>query len=182
MATKTILAAVIALVSAAAAHAQSAPVDCGSLSATHGRGATWRHYSATIELDGSGATCDEARSVIAGWLDTDDPDQGDWFCQSSHGAASATVIGACARVDGTAGATADGTFDVAVARECGGSLQAYAIKCRVARKIKTRAERVCATGHAHLKTPCHVAGYRCRSHGSKVRCQRGRKREAAFRA
>jgi hypothetical protein len=158
------------------------------LGATHGRGATWWHYSATISLDGS-ATCDEARSVIAAWLDSDDPDQGEWFCQSSHGAASATVIGACARLDGTASATAEGTFDVAVARQCGRSLKAYAIRCRVARNVKSRATSACAVvrgDRVHMKVGCRVAGYRCRDHragpsSSKVRCQHGRRREAAFR-
>jgi hypothetical protein len=174
------------LLALAAPSAQSS-VDCGTVSATHGSGATWRHYSATISLDGSGASCDEARSVIASWLDSDEPDQGEWFCQSSHGAASAMLIGGCEHFRGgdlssppDASAVAAGTFDVAVARRCGGSLRAYAIKCRTARKVRTHAVDACASGH-HLKSACRVVGYRCRAHGSKVRCQRGRRREAAFR-
>src|SRR4051794_19890357 len=179
---------ILLLLAALTAPSAQSSVDCGSLSATHGRGATWRHYSATIALDGSGATCHEARSVVAAWLDSDDPGQGEWFCQSSHGPASATVIGGCEHFPGgdlssppDASAVANGTFDAAVARRCGGSLKAYAIKCRTARKVRTRAVGVCAAGHGHLKSPCHVMGYRCGAHGSKVRCQRGRRREAAFR-
>jgi hypothetical protein len=157
----------ILLLLAALASPSAQSMDCGKLSATHGRGATWRHYDATISLDGTGATCADARSVIAAWLDTDDPDQGAWFCQSSHGSASATIIGGCATDE--AAATAEGTFDAAVAHVCPGGVKAYAIKCRVARKVKTRAKRACADERPHVKSPCHVAGYRCVAHGSKVR-------------
>jgi hypothetical protein len=108
-----------AAVVVAGAHAHSGPSDCGKVSGTHGR---WRHYSAMVELDGTGATCHEARSVVAAWLDSDEPDQGNWFCQSSHGAASAPFTGSCEHFPGgdlsaapDAFVTAEGSFDNAAA-------------------------------------------------------------------
>ncbi len=80
----------------AAVHAHSGPPDCGEVSVTHGR----QHSTATLELDGSGAMCTEARSVVAAWLRTGEPDQGAWFCQSFRGPATGSFSGGCEHFPG----------------------------------------------------------------------------------
>jgi hypothetical protein len=88
MPLRSILAAVVAAAAVVAvAHPHSGPPDCRKVSAIHG--------VATLELDGIGATCAEARSVVAAWLRTGEPDQGAWFCQSFRGAAAGSFTGGC---------------------------------------------------------------------------------------
>ena len=178
-----LLTAAAALVGASAASAQT--INCGRIQSTHGRGATFRHYDATVELEASDTTnCDEASQILSAWLETDNPAQGEWFCQSSHGATD--VIGTCSK--DTAAATATGEFEVAVEKRCG-SVRAFSTSCRSARRIAKRATRDCAVVKGQrrgIKKGCKISGYRCKdrkvnARTSKVRCLRGRRQEVAFR-
>src|SRR3954462_13885822 len=91
-----LLTAAAVLLGATAASAQT--IDCGRVQSTHGRGATFIHYDVEVELEASDTTtCDEASQVISAWFETDDPVQGKWFCQSSHGGAAGDLIGGCAK-------------------------------------------------------------------------------------
>ena len=164
---------------------------------TSGRGAHWRHFDVSVMLDGTGATCDQATGTIAGWLRTDDPHQGEWFCQSSHGTPESTLIGGCRHfptgnpdADADAAATADGTFEVAVATRCGSihqegvvpqAVRAFSVKCRTARALAKRvakgrpfggclvagrthvrlSRRLVRRTHVRLTDPCTDSGYRC---------------------
>jgi hypothetical protein len=180
-----LLAALAALVGASAAQAQT--IDCGRVQSTHGRGATFIHYDVQVELEASDTTtCDEASQVISAWFETDDPIQGDWFCQSSHGPAAGDLIGACAK--DTAAASATGVFEVAVEKSCG-KVHAFSTPCRAARRIAKRAKRDCGVVKGKrlgLKKGCKVKGFRCRdrkvdARTSSARCLRGRRKEVDFR-
>jgi len=184
----TFLTAAAVLVGATAANAQT--IDCGRIQSTHGRGAMFRHYDATVALEASDTTtCDEASQILSAWLETDNPAQGEWFCQSSHGATD--VIGTCAK--GTAAATATGEFEVAIEKRCGG-VRAFSTSCRSARRIARRAARAprrggCAVVKGHrlgMKKGCRISGYRCRdrkvnARTSQIRCLRGQRKEVNFR-
>jgi hypothetical protein len=180
-----LLASTAVLLSASAAQAQT--IDCGRVASTHGRGATFIHYDVEVELEASDTTtCDEASQIISAWFETDDPVQGKWFCQSSHGPAAGDLIGACAK--DTAAASATGVFEVAVEKRCG-KVRAFSTPCRSARRIAKRAKRDCAVVKGHrpgIKKGCKVSGFRCRDKRvnaatSNVRCLRGRRKEVDFR-
>ena len=196
----TFLTALAALVGATAAHAQT--IDCGRIQSTHGRGATFIHYDAAVELEASDTTtCDEASQIISAWFETGDPVQGKWLCQSSHGPAAGDVIGTCAK--DTASATATGVFEVAVEKRCGNvhghgiqptRVRAFSVGCPAARRIAKRATRVPTLGgcavvkgqRLGMKKGCKIGGFRCKdkkvnARTSKVRCLRGRRREIDFR-
>jgi hypothetical protein len=180
-----LVAAAAMLLGASAAQAQA--IDCGRVASTHGRGATFIHYDAAVELEASDTTtCDEASQIFSAWFETGDPVQGKWLCQSSHGPAAGDLIGTCAK--DTASATATGVFEVAVEKRCG-KVRAFSTSCRSARRIAKRAKRDCAVMKGQrlgMKKGCKVSGFRCRdkkvnARTSKVRCLRGPRKEIDFR-
>ena len=179
----SLLTAAAALVAVPAAHAQT--IDCGRVTSTHGRGAHFIHYDAELELEASDTTtCDEASQIVSAWLETGNPHQGKWLCQSSHPAGE--VIGTCAKE--TAAVTATGEFETAVEKRCG-KVTAFSTSCRSARRIAKRVKRDCAVDKGQrpgIAKGCKVSGYRCRDRKvsarvSAVRCLRGQRREIDFR-
>jgi hypothetical protein len=179
-----LLIAAAALVAVPAARAQA--VNCGQVTSTHGRGAHFIHYDVELELEASDTTtCDEASQVVSAWLETDNPAQGKWLCQSSHGGGT-DVIGTCAK--DTASVTATGVFEVAIEKRCG-KVTAFSTTCRTARRVAKRVTHDCAVDKGRrrgIEKGCKVSGYRCRdkkvnARTSQVRCLRGQRREIDFR-
>jgi hypothetical protein len=195
----SLLTAAAALVAVPAAHAQT--INCGRVNSTHGRGAAFIHYDATLELEASDTTtCDEASQVVSAWFETGDPNQGKWLCQSSHGGGT-DVIGTCAQPE--AAVTATGVLETAVERRCANvhgdgiqptKVRAFSTPCRAARRVAKRATRVPTLGgcavvkgqRLGMKKGCKVSGYRCKdrkvnARTSRIRCLRGQRREIDFR-